>query len=194
MTDRRFLRTERQLVAAMLHLAREKPYHAITVDDIAAQADIARKTFYAHFANKQQLLWHSLQTEFEAIIAESSDLNPQSLLMDGKPLSYPVFQHIYDYAVLYRDILNDNADAVFMLQLWDYITAQSFMKHAALRAIAPFLTVPPELIAHVMSGALLGAVRWWLQSDMQTSPEQMAYRFSQLLAPGVLQSMGLDGD
>ncbi|MEO0597654.1 MAG: TetR-like C-terminal domain-containing protein, partial [Chloroflexota bacterium] len=67
-----------------------------------------------------------------------------------------------------------------------------YKKHQPLREVAPFMSVQPELIAQILSGALLGALRWWLQGDMSDSAEQMAYRFSQIMAPGVLQSMGLD--
>ncbi|MEM9953153.1 MAG: TetR/AcrR family transcriptional regulator [Chloroflexota bacterium] len=191
-TDRRYLRTEKRLVTAMLTLIEHKPFHEITIEDIVTQADIARKTFYAHYENKQDLLLHSLITHFQLLEEQSNELNADTLLMDNKPLSYPVFKHVASYQVFYRHMLTDENNTDFVYQFWDYIAQQSYQKHQSLRDVAPFITVRPELIAQMLSGALLGALRWWLRTDMSISPEQMAYQFSQIMAPGVLQSMGLD--
>lgn len=190
--DRRYLRTEKQLIDSMLSLIKEKPYADITIEDIVNRADVARKTFYAHHENKNELLWHSLETQFLAIAGQTSDLQPQTLLMDGKPLSYPVFQHIYEYGVFYKSIFVEQGNLSFILRLWGYLAQESEQKHQALREVAPFVSIEPELVADMLSGALLGAVKWWIKNDLRDTPEQMAYRFSQLLAPGVLQSLGLE--
>lgn len=190
--DRRYLRTEKLLTQAMLTLIAEKPFHAITIDDIVTQADIARKTFYAHYENKRQLLWHSLETHFHTLEAQMNDLDVDTLLADDKPLSYTTFKHVEQYALFYRHILTQEEGTDFVYQFWDYIAQQSFEKHQPLRDVAPYMTVPPELIAQMLAGALLGALRWWVRTDMTDTAEQMAYRFSQIIAPGVLQSLGLD--
>lgn len=192
MTDRRYMRTEKVLIEAMLTLIREKPFHLVTVEEVVKQADVAKKTFYNHYENKEQLLWHALEARFHAIAEETAELDPHSLLMDGKPLSYPVFKHVYDYAIFYQGILAEKGEISFILQLWDYLSQQSMMKHEPLRAVARHVTVPPALTAQMLTGALLGAVRWWLRTGLVDTPEQMAYRFSQLMAPGVLQSLGID--
>ena len=190
--DRRYLRTEQLLIEAMLDLIRQKPFLAITVDDIVSRAGVARKTLYAHHPNKRELLWISLLKKFEELQAAGSPIDPHTLLVDGKPLSYPVFKHVSEYQLFYKSILGEQGDEALSLKIGDYLAQQSFLKHQPLREIAPHMTVPPQLIASTLSGALLGAIRWWLHTDLQDRPEQMAYRFSQLIAPGVLQSMGID--
>lgn len=190
--DRRYRRTEKRLTQAMLDLIAEKPFQDIIITDIVDRADIARKTFYAHYENKRELLWHSLEAHFQSIEAQTNNLDADTLLMNNKPLSYPVFKHVEDYALFYKQMLTQGGDARFIHQFWEYIARQSYEKHQPLRDVAPMMTVPPELIAQMLAGALLGSLRWWLTTDMKDSPEQMAYRFSQIVAPGVLQSMGLD--
>jgi len=192
MTDRRFVRTEKLLVGAMLTLIAKKPFHEILIEDIVNEADIARKTFYAHYKNKEQLLWHSLETHFQLVESQTSDLNADTLLMDNKPLSYPIFKHVEAYKLFYRGMLLQPEASAFIFQFWDYLSKASFEKHQPLRDIAPFMTVPPDLMADMLAGALLGTLRWWLRTDMQDTAEQMAYRFSQVVAPGVMESMGLD--
>ncbi len=190
--DRRYLRTEKLLIHTMLALISEKAFQTITIAEIVTRANIARKTFYAHYNDKQQLLWHSLEYHFQSLEQATTNLNPDTLLMDNKPLSYPVFKHVAEYHLFYRTMLEGQENPAFVYQFWDYLAQQSYRKHQTLREIAPFMSVPPELTAEILAGALLGALRWWLRGGMEATPEQMAYRFSQLMAPGVLQSLGLE--
>jgi len=190
--DRRYLRTEKLLITAMLSLIKERPFHTLSVKAITEHADIARKTFYNHYTHKTDLLWHSMQAHFDQIAQTTGEIDPETLLMDDKPLSYPVFVHVQEFALFYTHMLSENGDGVFVLRWMTYISAQSMAKHQVLRDAAPQMTIPQEQIAHMLAGALVGAVRWWVETDLQETPEQMAYRFSQLLAPGLLLSMGLD--
>lgn len=190
--DRRFLRTESALQTALLDLIRTAPYDTITIDQIVTRANVARKTFYAHHTNKDELLWVSLSAVYERIVQNMSDLNPSTLLLDGKPLSYPLFVHVREYQVFYRWILIDGGCADVIARVWDYMAEVSYHKHSPLRALSTQISVPPPLIAQILAGALLGAARWWLREGLQATPESMAYTFSLLLAPGVLAAMGLD--
>ncbi|MCU0500042.1 MAG: TetR/AcrR family transcriptional regulator [Anaerolineae bacterium] len=192
--DRRFIRTESALQTALLDLIRVTPYDAITIDQIVVRANIARKTFYAHHANKDELLWVSLSGLYERIVQKMNDLNPLTLLLDGKPLSYPLFVHVREYQVFYHWILIDSGRTDVITHIWDYMAEVSYHKHSPLRALSTQISVPPPLIAQILSGALLGAARWWLREGLTTSPESMAYTFSLLMAPGVLAAMGLDNE
>ena len=55
-TDRRTLRTRQLLTDALGELIRTKRYEAITVQEIADRANVGRSTFYAHFADKDDLV------------------------------------------------------------------------------------------------------------------------------------------
>jgi len=48
-------RTRRTLQHALLSLMLKNGYDAVTVEDICAEADIGRSTFYAHFTGKDDL-------------------------------------------------------------------------------------------------------------------------------------------
>lgn len=54
--DRRVARTQAQLSGAMIELLLERGWDAIGVGELCSRADIARSTFYLHFANKEELL------------------------------------------------------------------------------------------------------------------------------------------
>ncbi len=59
-----------RLIDAMLQLAAERGYAATTVADIIKRAEVSRKTFYAHFNERRQLLLAAFDATAPAVFAE----------------------------------------------------------------------------------------------------------------------------
>lgn len=55
-TDLRAKRTRRWLQNALQKLMKTKPYRKITIGEIVHKAEVARPTFYLHYASKDELL------------------------------------------------------------------------------------------------------------------------------------------
>ncbi len=53
--DRRQKKTRQAIQNALLALMKEKPLNKITVSELAATADVNRKTFYNHYSNIQEV-------------------------------------------------------------------------------------------------------------------------------------------
>lgn len=49
-------RSKQAFITALLELLRQTPYQNITVDEIAAHANLGRSTFYRHFQSKADVL------------------------------------------------------------------------------------------------------------------------------------------
>ncbi len=68
--DRRVVRTRAAVVAALDTLLMEKKISQITVTDIAREANVDRKTFYAHFGSIDGLVDYYLEMEMTAAYEE----------------------------------------------------------------------------------------------------------------------------
>lgn len=63
-------RTKQDIAGALLALAEEKPYAAITASDIIARSGVSRNTFYYHFRDKADLIsWIYWNAPKEAVSA-----------------------------------------------------------------------------------------------------------------------------
>lgn len=190
--DPRQERTRQILRDALIALVSAMPYDAITITDITARARVARKTFYAHYTDKDVLLIDCIEPLLVNLAESLSNTDPETLLGDNKPVSYPAFKHVQEHAAFYRAMLSEHGSARFILYLLEFMTRTSYERHQFLWQAAPRITVEPMLIAHFLAGALLNTISWWLKQDCQPSAETMAYMFSQLAAPGPLAALGLD--
>ena len=67
--ERRKERTHRRLLEAAERLFHAKGFDATTVEEIAADADVAKGTFFNYFENKESLLGDLLQRHIQALLA-----------------------------------------------------------------------------------------------------------------------------
>ena len=54
--DRRILKTKKAIYEALVELMQKKKLNSITVTELAAQADINRKTFYTYYSTVNDVL------------------------------------------------------------------------------------------------------------------------------------------
>lgn len=181
-SDRRSRRSRRLIVEALLALMLEKRFERITVQEIIDRADVGRTTFYAQFRNKEDVLESELERVFSLLHAEhlASTAEPAEHLLPSLGLFRHVQEHQAFYPALIRGLASDP----------HYLAVQRSLRDRAAQQLACVagsrkLTVPPEIVAEYLSGALLTLVHWWLDHGLAYTPEQMEAFYQQLAMPGV---------
>jgi AcrR family transcriptional regulator len=81
--ERKKQRTREQIIEAAMRLFAERGYQATTVADIATAADVAPRTFFAHFPSKEAVVFHDVDRDLEGLAAALRDRPPGETAFDA---------------------------------------------------------------------------------------------------------------
>jgi len=162
MEDRRVRRTRRTLHDALLALVLEKGYEQITVQDILDRADIGRSTFYAHYRDKDALLF----TSFEDLQVQlQAELGPPGEVTDAARPAEVLFDHAYRYQRIYRALCGRSGGALVHRHLHRLICD---LLRAHLGATGTDIDL--EVAAEFHASAALGLLVWWIDAGFPQGP------------------------
>jgi AcrR family transcriptional regulator len=81
--ERKKQRTREQIIEAAMGLFAERGYHATTIADIAAAADVAPRTFFSYFPSKEAVVFHNVDRDLDALAAMLRDRLPGETAFDA---------------------------------------------------------------------------------------------------------------
>jgi len=182
--DRRVARTRALLHRAHLSLIVEKGYEATTVEDICAAANVGRSTFYAHYADKQDLHRRGLEELRRELLERAQAILS---LSDGDQVrhlafSRPMFEHARDHLELYRALMGSRGGDIALESIRHILRD---IVRAALPSDGSNGGAPPrEFAVRYLVGAYLEVLTWWLDDGAKASPEAMDAMFQSLATSG----------
>ena len=178
------------LVTAALRLFDERGFDATTIDDIAAAADVSRRTFFRYFRAKEDAYLVDPERKLAIIQEELRTREP------GEPTLTEIRRAIAaiarDYAsdaelirLQYRVALKEPTlvahGMVYQLR-WEEALAEAV---AADLGVAVATDVRPRVVAHVTVGAFVAAVASWVAGGMQDDPVALATSTFDLVTPAL---------
>ncbi|MDV6235888.1 TetR/AcrR family transcriptional regulator [Leptospira ellisii] len=178
------------LIESFLRLFMAKDYSEITVGEVSDAAGMTRANFYGYFTGKDELLWKSFRYVFLESRETVEELDPSTLLSDGKPLTFYLFENVRKNRDFYRRIFGQSIPSEFHSKLQDFLAAESYRTHALLRERYAHKTYPYEFVSHYLSGAVLGLISHLIRRDIDWDSELLAGWFTSLAAPGILSGFG----
>ena len=200
--DRRQAKSRAAIFKAFSRLLEKKRYEHITVQEIIDEADIGRSTFYAHFETKDMLLKEMCGDIFDHIFTGDpckSSCNMRSKcdrggLCDcnvecggGALCKYEtgtpdlevklahILWHLRESKSDIVGILTSESADLFMNYLKEYLRRLFKMYLPEFHA-----DVPENFLLSHLAGGFADTVRWWVNENMTTSPEQTAKYFMEV--------------
>ena len=185
--DRRVTRTKNYMRNAILDLITERgEFNSIQINEIADKADVARSTFYLHYADKEELLYDALNYEFHQFIDAIREHHQQEFA----PINLQnILTYVKEHPRYFRVVLNtvgttkafDQTRKTFEEILIGWIDFSVFDA-----------SVPHELITYHLSGTIINTIKWWLETEKEHSPQEMKEYIFDLLFSGIVNIIGLN--
>src|SRR5262245_59113679 len=162
------------LQEALMALAVEKGFPAVTVRDITERAMVNRSTFYRHYLDKYDLLDKYIddmyaETRQETFEAEKQEFNAGNKMHSG-PVS--LLKHVQKFGDFYRIMLGDKGDPL-VCKRFRQNTEQAFRTMLEQQGEDDRKLPPIEMRLNYISYAGIGAILWWLENDQPCTAEQL---------------------
>jgi AcrR family transcriptional regulator len=180
--DARVLRTHYSLADALVALMHEKPFDAITVQEVLDRAAVGRSTFYAHFRDKDDLFLSEIERFFSLASTMLSRRRDTSNRV--APVT-ELFSHIADMRQLYAALVaSGKVHDVMELGQGCFARGieQRLIELGRARALDPQRRAA---LARSLAGALLSLLSWWIDHNMQPSPAEMDKLYHQMVWAGI---------
>ena len=182
--DPRIVRTRQLIVKAFQELLSEKPFEALTIQEIADRATVNRVTFYAHFADKYVLLdvafQESFQSELRAHLPSDAALSLTNLHLLIQMVC-EFLTHAYTHcAPSGRAHIEAGIGRHLQQELYDFLLAW-LIPIESVQATA-------ELRATIASWAIYGVAKRWSEGKHN----QVARDFVQRVLPMIAASLDVE--
>ena len=178
--DRRIRRTRDTLGDALVELIREKPFDAITVQEILDRAGVGRSTFYTHYSDKQDLFLGEVEAFFEML---STMLTRNGAASERLAPVAEFFSHLSDVQDFYQSLVaSGKANDVWALGRGYF--ARSIEERLRLAGVK---MEPVEMAAQAfaLAGSLFALLEWWLDHGRKSDPREMDRLFHAMAWKGI---------
>jgi AcrR family transcriptional regulator len=167
--ERRKRLTAAELEAAALRLFGERGFDSVTVDDIAAEADVSRRTFFRYFASKEDVLLADHQVQLsrlrEAMAARPTDEPVLTALRNALLSITGDFDDRRERVILRGRIMRETpslqARSLMLQKAWED-AMQAMVAHRL--GVDPVRDLRPGVVAATALAAMRVAFNNWLNA------------------------------
>jgi len=191
--DRRQRKSRAALQQALLQVIAEKPYEAITIEDITDAADLTRATFYAHYADKAALTCEAYELLVEDLRHEIAEFYLSEATVYAGAAVAAVFEHASQHANLYRMAISGAAGLEprrVLVTALEALVAQTLAVRSERLGRSP--RVPVDLSAGCFVASTLYAIERWLDGQLDGGATEIAETILHIEMRGVEWAAGFE--
>lgn len=173
--------THAQISHAALRLFIDRGFDQTTIDDIAREAGIGRRTLFRYFPSKNDLPWGDFQTLLDRMRAHLAGMPDDIPMMEQLRIAIVEFNRVpeeeWPYHRQRMDLLLHVptllAHSTLRYASWRQVVAE----HVARRLDLPERDLIPQTIAWTCLGVCLAAYEQWLDDGTTTLPDLLDEAF-----------------
>ncbi|SJZ51479.1 transcriptional regulator, TetR family [Pilibacter termitis] len=194
--DLRVKKTQKAIFEAFIKLSGEKGVESVTVQDISKEAMINRATFYAHYKDKEDLynqILDSLVTSFTSVIDEEKVIVKNRLQVKKIELILSIFYKEVRSTLSSAYALFEGSSQEILRQKFAAVLQKKYETiFKVLRITENKIEVPVDFIIEYMTGIFISTLHWWMKTDSEMTPQQMAQLVVKLIGNGHLTVLGIE--
>ena len=186
--QRRVARTKAAIEDAFVQLVLEHGYEQVAVEAICDRADLARATFYAHYPNKEAVLFavfnQLIEDLMERVAYRGGPWN--EVRRDAMEAG---FKHAAENPDLYRACLSDPRTRQAYVSILNRYVEQNFRER--LKALDQQPRIPVPVMARGFVGAHLVILEGWLAGELNGDIEELASMAMDFVVAGGAWAQGV---
>lgn len=163
--DRRVRKTRVAIRSALKRLLQAGVVEAITIKDIAAEADIGYTTFFRHFPTKEAALADFADSAAAELLAETLPILKAS---DSRASCLALCQHVDANRGVWEALLTGGG-ADYVRNSLASRTLERSMEWPSSQS-----WIPAEKGTRLVTGLVIETLTWWLSCAREISPEEVA--------------------
>ncbi len=169
------IRSREMIREALLALMKEKAFEDITISEIMKRADLVRRTFYAHFKTKEDVIAHYI----DELVSASFD----DILRDVEECSGTmalVYFRLWYGAKEFVSLLHQS-NQLILLNTFHHQIQQLQEKNEVFTNMG-FETGAENYAAKFYAGAMWSVLTQWIETGMKETPEELSDILNELFS------------
>lgn len=182
-TDRRILKTRAALGAALVRLLERVPFEQLSIAQIAAEADIARPTFYQHYDSMETLFASVVDAMLDEV---ESRLDDADLVMpvENRVIMRKILSVWAEHAVTLR-VLVENGSRRVLVERFEQGVRTMLTRTVRVNRLEPVREADAAYVASYLANAAVGVFTCWSARQFRESPAEIEALVASLVGPGV---------
>lgn len=178
-TDPRVKRTRQLLQQAMIELLQEKSFESVTVQEIAARAEVNRATFYAHYVDKNALVYAMVREMFAEKLDERLPEQPELTTGNLRSLILTTCDYIGEFVNHCAPMRQPHEQASM------FIPVQHFLYEILTDWIRKADRTAQDTLAMTISWAIWGTVFEWARGGRKIPAARLTDQIMMLAESGL---------